>query len=690
MIRDFKIVQCLFAALLVFGVFLQASSQTFTSSNLPIVIINTDINPNTGQPTPIPDEPKVPATMKIIYRPDGSRNYVSDQNTPAYLNYNGRIGIETRGSTSQLLPKKPYGLTTRLADDLTNNNVSILGMPSENDWILNALAYDPSLIRDFISYRLFENMGNYSPRGRYCEVIVNGDYKGLYIFMEKIKIDTDRLNLVKLTSSDNSEPAVTGGYITKADKTTGGDPVAWTMPCYSGANSTVAYVHDQPKPENITAQQHNYIKGYFLAFQSLMTAQNASIVNGFQSLIDIPSFVDFILLNEFSSNADAYQYSTFFHKDRGGKLRAGPIWDMNLTYGNDLFHWGFNRSHTNVWQFNYENMGSKFWKDLYNNPTFRCHLARRWSDVSTSGKPLSYPAVVELIDQTVNLISEAVVREQQRWGTVGNHLGHIYSMKSWVQARINWLNTNLSGFQSCANPFIPQLVISRIHYHPKSVQGIAKDDLEFIEITNNSNQVVDLTGMYIREPGIGYQFPAGATINPGAKIMLASNAQAFQQVYGFPPFGQYIRYLSNKSYKIVLSDAWGNLVDEVHYFDSAPWPPQADGNGPHLKLIDLNFDNSLPESWIASNEMLVGTTTTPAVHSLELFPNPASAFVLLKGHSPISKVRISDLSGRTLMVIDGALQPELKIDLAQLKAQIYVLSVISHSGAVNVHKLIKH
>jgi len=85
------------------------SAQYLTDSNLPIVVINTDINPNTGQPLPIPDEPKVPASMKIIKRPGGARNFISDQSNAAYLNYSGRIGIEMRGSSSQTLPKKPNG-----------------------------------------------------------------------------------------------------------------------------------------------------------------------------------------------------------------------------------------------------------------------------------------------------------------------------------------------------------------------------------------------------------------------------------------------------------------------------------------------------------------------------------------------------------------------------------------------------
>ncbi len=219
---------------------LSINAQTFTDSNLPIVIITTDIDPETGFPAEIPDEPKVLASMKVIFHPDGTRNYVDDQTNSEFLNYDGRIGIELRGSSSQVLPKKPYGLTTLKADNVSNNNVNILGMPKENDWVLNALAFDASLMRDALSYELARNTGNYASRGVYCEVIVNGDYKGLYVFMEKLKINSDRINILKLTTTDISQPNVSGGYITKADKTTGGDPVAWTMYSYNGYTD---YIH---------------------------------------------------------------------------------------------------------------------------------------------------------------------------------------------------------------------------------------------------------------------------------------------------------------------------------------------------------------------------------------------------------------------------------------------------------------
>jgi len=161
-----------------FLVMAAVSAQYISSSNLPIVIINTDNGAS------IPDEPKIGATMKILYVNDSTTNYLSNQNDSAFLNYNGRIGIECRGSTSQGYNKKPYGFETRMADDITNNNVSLVGLPAENDWVLTPMNDEPSYVRDNLSYILAAQLGHYAPRPKYCEVIVNGDYRGLYFLTE--------------------------------------------------------------------------------------------------------------------------------------------------------------------------------------------------------------------------------------------------------------------------------------------------------------------------------------------------------------------------------------------------------------------------------------------------------------------------------------------------------------------------
>ena len=115
-----------------------------------------------------------------------------------HIDFNGAIKIEIRGSSSSLLTKKQYALTT--FDSLgQKNNVKILGMPKDNDWILNGIAYDSSLIRDYLSYQLSNQIGQYASRGKYCEVMLNGIYNGIYLFQEKLKIDNNRINIKKFS-----------------------------------------------------------------------------------------------------------------------------------------------------------------------------------------------------------------------------------------------------------------------------------------------------------------------------------------------------------------------------------------------------------------------------------------------------------------------------------------------------------
>ena len=622
-------------------------AQTFTDSNLPIVSIVTDNNPITNLPLEILDDPKILATMKIIKRPDGGRNYLSDINTTTYLNYSGRIGIEIRGSTSQDLPKKAYSLTTLKADNISNNNVSILGMPSENDWILNGLAFDPSLIRDYLSYNLSRQIGNYASRTEYCEVILNGNYIGLYIMQEKIKAGSDRVNVLKIGTSDSSSLNVTGGYITKADKTTGGDPVAWTMPTYV---ASVDFIHELPKPEAVLPVQTTYIYDQFLQLASTSNANATSVINGYPSVIDVPSFVDFMLINELASNADAYQFSTYFHKDRNGKLRAGPIWDFNLTYGNDLFLWGFDRSKTDIWQFsNGDNEGAKFWTDLFNNPLYKCYFAKRWNQLTQTGQALNYSSMLQFIDTTLNYISEAKVREHQKWGTVTNQDTEITNLKAFLSNRISWITTNLGSYSACNSVVIPALVINKINYNPKISTGFTvSNDLEFIEIKNTGATTVNLNGFYLRELGVSYQFPVDSRVLANESIFLASNPTTFKAKYSITAFDQFTRNLSNSSQKLVLADGFGNTIDSVEYFDTSPWPLDADGMGIYLQLIDPTLDNILASSWIASSSLTLSTPSYIETSTISIYPNPVDTVLNVRAEKPIKGIKVFNVSGHLL------------------------------------------
>ena len=653
----------------------------FTSSNLPIVIINTDGGIS------IPDDPRVMADMKIINRGEGLRNNLTDKDSAQYLNYDGRINIEIRGSSSQVTPKKQYGLSTKKADGVINNNVSLLGLPKDNDWILNGMVFEPSLIDNYLSYNLSRAIGEYASRTIFCEVVINGTYNGLYLLLEKVKSGHDRVNIIKIEPNDNSYPQITGGYITKADKTTGGDPVAWTMSSYIGI-SDVAFIHDLPKPEEVTFNQNAYIRSEFEKLSATASTGNISLINGYPSVIDIPSFIDYLIINELAANADAYQFSTFFHKDRNGKLRAGPIWDLDLTYGNDLFFWGFDRSKTDTWQFsNGDNEGAAFWKDLFNNQEFRCYLSKRWNQLIQPGQPLNLAVIESFIDQTVATISEAVVRENIKWGTAPNLSVEILKIKNFLSKRITWMTTSIGPFSNCSNVVTPPLVITKIMYYPDSTFNFPNSkDQEFIEIINTGNERVNLAGIYFSGTGFVYQFPASAFIEPFGKKILASNWSVFTAKYGFAPSGQYTRNLSNTGESLVLADGFGNVIDSVKYSSLPPWP-YANANGNYIELSDPLSDNSIATNWIASNTIIVSVEDTKNEMLLMLYPSPVKDILQIEGEGIINTLQLFDLQGHLLQTINVNSE-RYNLDMTSRVPGMYLIKVITYERSF-VRKVIK-
>jgi CotH kinase protein/Lamin Tail Domain/Secretion system C-terminal sorting domain len=641
-------------------------SQTFTDSNLPIVVITTDNDPISGNPLEIIDEPKILASMKIIKRPDGSRNYLTDANTALFLNYNGRIGIELRGSSSQELPKKPYGLTTLKADNISNNNVSILGMPAENDWVLNALAFDASLIRDYISYNMARQMGNYATRTEYCEVVINGEYKGLYVFQEKVKASENRVNIQKITATDITEPNITGGYIIEANRPDAGTLPTWVME-ETNFNTVL------PKPENIKPEQKTYINGEFNRLKN--NVYNYSPQDGYTSVIDVPSFVDFIMVNELASNADVYQFSTYFHKDKGGKLRAGPVWDLNLTFANTFT----GSSDVDQWQFSNGNKtGPWFWNGLMENSTFPCYFSKRWHEMIAPGMPLNETVLTNYIDNTLSYISEAIPREQAKWGTLTNHLTDIATIKTFITNRIAWITANVGSYTACENVITPPLVITKINYNPAtSTEFAVSNDLEFIEITNAGSETVDLSGVYFRELGTSYLFPPNATIGGNQSLYLTSNMATFQAKYGFTAFGQYSRNLSNKSQKIVLADAYGNTIDSVEYFDT--WFPQTDGAGSYLQLTDTALDNNLATSWQDSNVTTLSNNHFVSLSALSIYPNPMTNNLTIESNNAMDRITIFNSLGVLIQDIKEK-STTINTDLSAYSEGVYFITVYDQNG----------
>lgn len=440
--------------LFIFFFLVVSSFQTqviFTNSTLPIVVIDTD-------DIPIPDEPKITAHMGIIYNGPGQINQVSD----SFNLYSGSIGIETRGSSSAMFPQQSYGLETRHPDS-SNRNVSLFGWPSDNDFILHAPYTDKSLMRNALTYKLGNELGRWAPRTQFCEVILNGTYIGVYVLMERIKQNPGRVHIDKLNFEDTLGNEITGGYIVKIDKTTGGGEIAWTSPYLSQApgDGQIEFQLHDPKLNELHPLQKAYIQDFITDWEiALKISSFTNPTSGYKAYIDVLSFIDYFLITELSKNIDGYRISTFLHKQRtseGGKLIAGPLWDYNIAWGNVNYCQG---DLTSGWEINFNEIcGGQWqnpfwWKRLLQDPLYANDVKCRWTTLRQT--VLSDSALVSYIDSSAAALQIPAARHYQKWPILGmyvwpnNFIGQTYQdeinyLKTWIQSRTAWMDANMFG-----------------------------------------------------------------------------------------------------------------------------------------------------------------------------------------------------------------------------------------------------
>ncbi|PJA97184.1 MAG: spore coat protein CotH [Ignavibacteriales bacterium CG_4_9_14_3_um_filter_34_10] len=417
-----------------------------TSSNLPIFVINTH-----GQN--IPDEPKITVDLGIIYNGEGVRNNITDP----FNHYNGKIQIEIRGSSSQLYPKKSYAVQTVDAFGISMNT-SLLELPKENDWVFYGPYADKSLIRNIVSYKLFNEMGHYASRSKLFELVINGEYKGVYVLLEKIKRDKNRVDIAKLTPQDIEGDELTGGYIVKIDKVNGTETEGWysDFPPYTDAWQKILYQYHYPDEDEITLEQKNYIINKINEFESVMYSPTFNEpFGGYYDLIGLDSFADVFLITELSRNVDGYRLSAFMHKDKnsnGGKLKCGPIWDYNFTFGNADYYSAWS---TSGWHLYTEFRDDPFqipfwWKKLMMDKIFTNRIARRWADLRQN--IFSNQHILGMTDSLSSLLAESQVRNFNKWKILGTYvwpnyfIGNTFELeinylKSWVNYRLNWLDS---------------------------------------------------------------------------------------------------------------------------------------------------------------------------------------------------------------------------------------------------------
>lgn len=481
------------------------------SSNLPIIIIETE-----GQS--IPDEPKITARMRIIDNGAGKRNNLSDTNSA----YDGFIGVERRGSSSQGFPKLSYAVETRdaLGQDL---NVALLGMPEEEDWVLHGPYSDKSLMRNVLVFRIANRMGRYASRTRFVELVLNEDNRGVYVLMEKIKRDANRVDISRLNPDEIAGDDLTGGYIVKVDKWEGTEVDGWSSPHppKPGYDQRVYYQYHYPKPSDIVQEQKAYIQSVIAGFEDVMASdQYADPDNGYARYIDVGSAIDFYILNEIARNVDGYRLSTFLYKDRdsigNGKLLFGPIWDFNLGFGNaDYYGGGLAQGFQCISGVPQSDgfQPSFWWEKLWRDSTFNALAIERWQSLRQG--VLHTDSLMQYIDDTASILQEASERNFDRWNILGSYvwpnafIGNTYEqeinfLRSWLRTRLTWMDHNLELVTTTTEPLVITTAYTLSQAYPNPVSDRTSLDLAVYVPQHVHVEAYDVLGQQIAQVFSGW------------------------------------------------------------------------------------------------------------------------------------------------------------------------------------------
>jgi hypothetical protein len=361
-----------------------------------------------------------------------------------------RAGFKVRGFTSRLADQHSFGVELWEAADGNDLHRSVLGMPAESDWVLyGPWDVDLSLMRNALLYALSNRIGRYAPRTRFVEVFVESEgrtlsrasYRGVYTLMEKVKRDPMRVNITHLTAMDLALPALSGGYIFKVDDhLSPGEP-----PLMAGGRILELA---EPKSDKILPVQWNYLTKYIddtIAAINGPGGINPTTNLSYNDYIDVDSWIDFHILNAFAKNADGLRVSSFFSKDRGGKLQAGPLWDLDRSTGaND------NRVRSpEGWNIvaGTQYFEDPWWAGLFKDPAFTERYWKRWEALLATD--LRSDVLSPLVFGLGAELSEAQQRHFRRWPKTQpsfGYLAEVYRLATWLDARVSWISTHLRTY----------------------------------------------------------------------------------------------------------------------------------------------------------------------------------------------------------------------------------------------------
>lgn len=393
------------------------AAEVSTSNTLPVLYITTENN--------------IPVTSKTEYI-----------NASYWLDPMGTEGVEPLGSEGSPLPmqirgrghsswkgaKKPYKIKL-------GKKTALMGMPKNKHWALlkpteNTVA----------GLQLGKLMGMlWTPSFRPIEVVLNGDYIGLYFLTETIRIDENRVNIYEQPDQETNPELIKGGWLVEVDNYH--DVSQITIPECSRWNLTIRY----HSPENLSNPQLQWLTNEFMSINAAVYSADKTSTE-WEKYIDVESMARFFILQEVMDNPDGFHGSFYLHKDIGenSKWIAGPIWDLTC----------YNREKTDyTFKMKVHYSFTPHWiGEIIQYDSFCQSVKSVWHDVY----PDRLSEIYDYIDATVLPLAEAWEKDYERWGEDLTQTAQLRAdrIKDALRRNIEWFNSHLPISEYAFIPYI--------------------------------------------------------------------------------------------------------------------------------------------------------------------------------------------------------------------------------------------
>ncbi|MFZ5891835.1 MAG: CotH kinase family protein [Myxococcota bacterium] len=363
--------------------------------------------------------------------------------------YKSYAGVELRGRSSIAFPKKNYSIELRSANTAAapENPTNLLGMGQESDWVLDGMWADRAFSRNALVFDSFRDLRaqDWAPQSRLCTLSLNSQAQGIYRVVEKIKRDDDRLNIAADDGSGSS-------FVIKQD-----DDGVLEMPL--GLQSKWKLVY--PNQDNASSAQRAGIQSFLDKLRAALSASaNSSDANtGVFAFLDFENTVDWVLLQEFSKNIDAYNLSVHFARSAGGKAVLIP-WDIDLSLGQPIVR-NEAGSANNDKPEGFIVHRNDFINNLVKISAFKTRLASRWRELRSGA--LAEAALLTKLDRYETTLDPARVAENfMIWPIdkidyapiyppyslprVQSHAQEMANLRAFVSARLTWIDAHIDTY----------------------------------------------------------------------------------------------------------------------------------------------------------------------------------------------------------------------------------------------------